>query len=64
MDKSGIGEEIRTRRLLLHITQSQLAEALGVTRGTVSNWERGSAMPRATVERIHETIRQLAQVRR
>lgn len=35
-------------RTLRHITQKELADALGVTENTVGNWERGRAIPRLT----------------
>ncbi|MGB6302085.1 MAG: helix-turn-helix transcriptional regulator [Rivularia sp. (in: cyanobacteria)] len=35
-------------RTLRHITQKELADALGVTENTVGNWERGRAIPKLT----------------
>jgi len=35
-------------RTLRFITQKELADALGVTKNTVANWERGRAVPRLT----------------
>lgn len=35
-------------RTLRHITQKELADALGVTENTVANWERGRAVPKLT----------------
>jgi len=34
------GSQLKTKRELMALTQSQLAEALGVDVGTVSRWER------------------------
>lgn len=39
-------------RTLRHITQKQLADALGVTEDTVANWERGRAVPKLTVRQF------------
>ncbi|MEG3974378.1 helix-turn-helix transcriptional regulator [Microcoleus sp. herbarium8] len=36
---------LRTQRFM---TQKQLAEALGVTEATVSNWEAGRSIPKLT----------------
>lgn len=35
-------------RTLRHVTQKELADALGVTENTVGNWERGRAIPKLT----------------
>jgi DNA-binding transcriptional regulator YiaG len=35
-------EELRARRTALRLSQTQLAQALGVTQNTVSRWEVGS----------------------
>ena len=40
-----IGDHIRKRRLDLKMTQKQLAEELGVSEGTVWNWERNRTEP-------------------
>lgn len=34
-----IGKQIKEKRLELNMTQNELAEALNVSRSTVSNWE-------------------------
>ncbi len=44
-----IGETIRRLRTKQQITQSQLAEALGVSTQTVSKWESGTHMPDYTM---------------
>ncbi len=38
-------DEIRTVRKSLGLSQAELGELLGVTQGTVSNWERGKGVP-------------------
>lgn len=40
-----IGENIRTERKAMGLTQEQLAEAMGVTVGAVSKWESGMSNP-------------------
>ena len=48
-----IARNIKHTRLARGMNQEQLAEALGVTRQTVSNWERSASNPDlATLERI------------
>lgn len=41
----GIGERIRIIRRAANLTQTQLAEALGVVQQSVSAWERGWTLP-------------------
>ena len=36
-------------RTLRQITQKELADVLGVTEHTISNWERGKAIPKLTI---------------
>ena len=40
-----IARNIRQQRIQHNLTQTQLAEKLGVTRQTVSSWERGNSFP-------------------
>lgn len=40
-----IGAKIREARLSAHLTQEQAAEALGVSRQTMSNWENNKTYP-------------------
>lgn len=52
-----VAKNIKRARTRRGISQEQLAEALGVTRQTVSNWERGAANPDlATLERVAEAL--------
>jgi transcriptional regulator with XRE-family HTH domain len=39
---------IRTARKKVGLTQSELAEALGVQQSTVAHWEAGTTLPRAS----------------
>ncbi len=41
-----LGDEIRTRRLDLGLLQWELAERIGVSKETVTNWELGRTTPR------------------
>ncbi len=41
-------DRLRKSRLLADIDQASIAEALGVSRNTVSNWETGRSEPSAT----------------
>ena len=45
MDQEKIGKFIAKCRKAKKITQSELAEQLGVTNRSVSNWENGKNMP-------------------
>lgn len=47
-----MGNKISERRKALGITQIELAEAMHVTRRTVSRWENGSVLP--DIEKISE----------
>lgn len=39
------GRRLADTRLALGLTQEQLAEEIGVTRGALANWEQGSRFP-------------------
>lgn len=47
-----IGELLKNARLRSNTTQSALAQSLGVSRATVSSWEKGQRMP--SVEQFRE----------
>ena len=40
-----VSQNIRRQRIMLKMSQTQLAEKLSVTRQTVSSWERGNSYP-------------------
>ena len=40
-----IGSKIRNARIAAQLTQEQVAETLGVSRQTMSNWENGKTYP-------------------
>lgn len=43
------GKRLKERREQLHITQSQLAEKLGITKGAVGNYENGVSSPKEEI---------------
>ena len=47
-----IGETIRARRVILRMTQQQVAEQVGVAPLTVGRWESGATSP--TVDDLHK----------
>ncbi|MDT2640605.1 helix-turn-helix transcriptional regulator [Enterococcus dongliensis] len=40
-----VGERLKLRRVELNLTQEYVAEVLGITRQTISNWENGRSYP-------------------
>ena len=57
MDRTGLGEVIRRARLRRGWTQDQLADALGVQRSYVSQWETGARKwPQEHVRAIADTL--------
>ncbi|MBO4819077.1 MAG: helix-turn-helix transcriptional regulator [Firmicutes bacterium] len=56
MDRCSIGNYIREKRIEIGLTQEQLAEMVGVSRNTVSRWERGVNIP------DYKILRDLASV--
>jgi transcriptional regulator with XRE-family HTH domain len=50
------GAALRQLRRQLGWTQTQLADAVGVTRNTVARWERDELGMRATAERLIQVI--------
>lgn len=52
-----MGEIIRNRRKAIKMSQEELAKALGVTQGNVSQWENGDSMPRINkLEKLAEVL--------
>ena len=49
MDQVKIGKFIAMRRRQVNLTQSQLAEKLGITDRAISKWETGRAMPDTSI---------------
>lgn len=50
---------LKKLRVMQNLTQQELADALGVTIETVSNWERGRAIPKLTVPQFKVLLRLL-----
>lgn len=47
-------EQVKTVRLLLQLTQTELSEAIGISYATVSRWERENRTPQlATVGKFY-----------
>lgn len=44
--------DIRELRTNLGVTQSQLADALGLDQSTISNWENGHQKPRGPARKL------------
>ena len=49
MDQLKIGKFIAERRKAQNLTQSQLAETLGITDKAISKWERGISLPDSSI---------------
>ena len=49
MDQVKIGKFIADRRKMVHLTQLQWAEKLGITDRAISKWETGKAMPDSSI---------------
>lgn len=46
--------QFMNRRKQLNLTQRQIAEAIGVTVQTVSNWETGTYQPKLTIDQTEK----------
>lgn len=53
------GRKLMRLRKRLKLTQKQVADAVGVTDQTVSNWEAGRFEPRLTISQIQALCRVL-----
>ena len=54
---SGNPKRLRQIRSELHLTQKELAEAIGVRSNTIARWERGDLEPPLVAELAAEYIR-------
>ena len=51
-----LGEEIRTARERLQMTQPELAALVGVSESTVSNWERDQSKPKNRMALVRQVL--------
>lgn len=51
-----LGEEIRTARERLQMTQPELAARVGVSESTVSNWERDQSKPKNRMALVRQVL--------
>jgi transcriptional regulator with XRE-family HTH domain len=51
-----LGWRLRRARERARLTQRQLAEAVGVDRKTVGNWESGASSPRSSMGRLEAVL--------
>ena len=58
MNYTEIGKKLKARRKSLNLTQSALADMVGLTESSISRYEAGriSTMPTSTVKRICEVL--------
>lgn len=51
-----IGTRIKKRRQVLDMTQQDLADALGVSKSTVANWESGKHFPLRYLGKVEDVL--------
>lgn len=56
VDETQLGRLIRRARERARLTQRDLAEAVGVDRKTVGNWESGTSSPRSSMGRLEAVL--------
>ena len=57
MNMNDFGANVKSIRKSKHVSQAELAKAIGVHTGTVSHWENGRQMPdTATMQRVAEFL--------
>lgn len=52
-----LDEDIRRARERLQMTQPELADLVGVSESTISNWERGKHIPKNRLGRLRQVLR-------
>jgi transcriptional regulator with XRE-family HTH domain len=58
VDGQELGLRLRRARERARLTQRELAEAVGVDRKTVGNWESGLSSPRSSLGRLEAVLKQ------
>lgn len=58
MDGRELGWRLRRARERARLTQRELAEAVGVDRKTVGNWESGVSSPRSSLGRLEAVLKE------
>lgn len=58
MDGHQLGRRLRRARERARLTQRELAEAVGVDRKTVGNWESGVSSPRSSLGRLEAVLKE------
>lgn len=58
MENESLGERIKRLREARHWTQSELADFMGVTAKSISNWESGRNHPRSRMGSLQELFGQ------
>lgn len=58
MDGRDLGLRLRRARERARLTQRELAEAVGVDRKTVGNWESGVSSPRSSLGRLEAVLKE------
>lgn len=53
---TAIGTRIKKRRQVLDMTQQDLADALGVSKSTVANWETGKHFPLRYLGKVEDVL--------
>jgi transcriptional regulator with XRE-family HTH domain len=53
---SALGVTIRSARERLHMTQQDLADAVGVSARTIGNWEQGHRLPKNRMGALEEVL--------
>lgn len=56
IDASDLGQRIKTKRFALNLSQQQLAERIGTSKGVISNLERGRAKASVYLGRIAQEL--------
>jgi transcriptional regulator with XRE-family HTH domain len=56
VDATDLGKRIANARRLKGLTQAELGDAVGVSKGSVRNWETGGKTPRDALPRLEQVL--------